>query len=296
MLYLFTSIIFTALLYIIFKAFARYGVDPLPAIVFNYTARVILGLIIDPEGLTTYVQKAPPLLLALCIGTGILFIAVFSLVSKGTRTLGVTATTIVSRMSMVIPAAFSIIYYKESLGWMKFTGILLAMIAIYFTVYEKKIKVLTNHGATKKSKKALWLPIFLFLGGGFADTLLRMAQIEYMPLKLDYVYIDILYSVSAITGIIALIVTRTSFKTIFKKQNIIWGFILGADNYVALLLFLLALTKGKLQGSQVFPINSVGIVLFSTVFAIIFYHEKMQTNKIIGLCLAISAILLISLS
>jgi len=295
MIYLFVSIIFTSFIYIIFRAFSRFNVDPMPAIVFNYLARVIIGFFIEPQSFFTYVHKAPPVLLMLCVFTGVAFIAIFSLISRATRIMGVTSTTIVSRMSMVIPAGFSIIYYHESLGLMKVVGILMALIAIYFTVYEKKIEEIKEK-KSKVNKTALLVPIFLFLGSGLADMLLKISQKEFMMNKLDYVYIDILYSVSALTGIIVLIVTRTSLKTIFRRQNLIWGIILGADNYIALLLFLLALTKGNMQGSQVFPINSVGIVLFSTLFAIIFYKEKLKGHRILGLALAVCAILIISLS
>jgi drug/metabolite transporter (DMT)-like permease len=297
MIYLFVSIIFTAFIYVIFRAFVQYGVDPLPAIVFNYVSRVFIGLIIDPESFTTYIHNAPPPLLLLCIGTGVCFIMIFSLVSQATRTLGITATTIISRMSMVIPAGFSILYYGENLGWMKFCGIILALIAIFFTVYKKKEKEeAPGAPVTAMGKLGIVLPILIFLGSGVADTFIKIAQTEYMPKKLDFVYIDILYSVSALTGIIALLVNRTPVKTMFRKVNLLWGFILGAVNYIALLLFLLALTKGGLQGSKVFPINSVGIVLFSALFALMFYKEKLNARKIFGLLLAVGAILLISWS
>jgi uncharacterized membrane protein len=295
MLYLFASILFTSFIYIIFKLFPRFNVDPLPAITFSYVSRVIFGFIIDPQSIGAYFSKTPLNLFLLAVSTGVTFIIIFSLVSRSTREIGVSATTITSRMSMVIPAGFSVILYNESLGAIKIIGIIIALIAIYFTVYQKKIGTISNTSATDTFKKSLFLPLFLFLGSGLADLLLKISQKNFMMNKPDFLYIDLLFTASAVAGITALAFNRIPVKQIVKKQNLFWGFVLGITNYISLLLFIMALTKGNLQGSQIFPINSVGIVLISTLLAMIFFKEKLVLNKTIGLVLAIGAILLISL-
>jgi drug/metabolite transporter (DMT)-like permease len=295
MFYLFASIFFTSFIYIIFKSFTRFGVDPLPAIVMSYVSRVIFGFIIEPNSLGQYFSKIPVNLLLLASATGVTFIIVFALVSRSTREIGVSSTTIISRMSMVIPAGFSIILYGDSLGWLKISGIVLALIAIYFTVYQKQGKVISGQGATIKNKRRLMLPVFLFAGSGIADTFLKISQKSYMLHKPDFLYIDMLFTASAVAGIIALLFIKMPLKQILKKQNLLWGLILGITNYISLLLFILALTKGNLQGSQIFPINSVGIVLVSALLAMIFFREKLVPHKIAGLILAVVAILLISL-
>jgi drug/metabolite transporter (DMT)-like permease len=294
LLYLFASIFFTSFIYIIFKSFPRFKVDPLPAITVSYVGRVILGFIIEPNSLGRYFTNIPVNLLLLAAATGVTFIVVFSLISRSTREIGVSSTTIISRMSMIIPAGFSVIMYNESLGLYKILGILIAFAAIYFTVYQKKIETVSEPGTTVKYKKSFWLPLFLFLGSGLADLLLKISQKNYMADKADFLYIDMLFMSSAIAGTIALAFNRMPIRQILKKQNILWGMLLGIVNYISLLLFIKALTSGNLDGSQIFPINSVGIVLISTILAIIFLRERLKSNRIAGLVMAVVAILLIS--
>jgi multidrug transporter EmrE-like cation transporter len=50
------------------------------------------------------------------------------------------------------------------------------------------------------------------------------------------------------------------------------------------------------EGSVVFPINNVSIIVLSTLIAILFFKEKLQKINSLGLAFALVAIALIALS
>jgi drug/metabolite transporter (DMT)-like permease len=309
MLYLFTSILFTSSLYVLFKLFPRYKVNSFVAIVFNYITCGLVGTQFYQKPLYDYLLEISLMLFLLSIITGIFFILVFYAQNLATRQLGVAGGTVVSRMSLVIPASYSIIMLGERLSLTKVLGILLALAAIYFTVYagEKKDKQNEKEEEDakentaekeklggKKNKKITWLiPLLAFLGVGLTDTLLNISRSYFIEGKPDFIYTDFLFASAAITGIFILSAQKAPVKTVFKPQNVLWGILLGLLNYFSLYFFIKALASNQLEFSKLFPINSVGIVLVSTLASILFFREKMTWRRLLGIGMAIAAILLL---
>lgn len=291
MLYLFTSILFTSSLYILFKLFPRYKVNAFPAIVFNYITCAVLGTLFYQKPVYDYLMEIPLILFLLSVITGIFFIVVFYAQNLATRQLGVAGGTVVSRMSLVIPATYSIIVVGEKLTVMKVAGIMLALAAIYFTVYaaapDKEKKEISD-------KKVNWItPLLAFLGVGLTDTLLNISRRFFIEDKPDLIYTDFLFGAAAVTGIFILSAQKAPFPMVFKPQNLFWGILLGVLNYFSLYFFIHALSSHALEYSKLFPVNSVGIVLVSTLASILFFKEKMNWRRISGIGMAIAAILLL---
>jgi len=58
--------------------------------------------------------------------------------------------------------------------------------------------------------------------------------------------------------------------------------------------FLLKAFKTDIESSTLFTINNVGIVILTTVFALLFFKEKLIKKNWIGIALAVFSILLVS--
>ncbi len=123
------SIILSGALIICFKAFETFNINSSNAISINYLFASSAGIIAgyDQFNSTEIVRSDwfPYTLLF-----GIMFISTFNLVAYGVKTSGLMVVSIAQKMSLIIPLAFSIIYYDESAGWLKMLGISLAIIAI----------------------------------------------------------------------------------------------------------------------------------------------------------------------
>jgi uncharacterized membrane protein len=79
-----------------------------------------------------------------------------------------------------------------------------------------------------------------------------------------------------------------------NKKAILWGVLLGIPNYFS--MYFLVKTLGVFPASYIFPINNIGIVALSTIIALLAFKEQLNKKNILGLGLAIIAILLISFS
>lgn len=295
MIFLILSILCTTVIYLLFQLFKRFDVDLFPAIIINYFTCTIIAPFFSDQPYTEYFTEIPRALFTYSILLGFSFIAVFYLMSSTTQLLGVAGGTIVSRMSMIIPAGFGVLYLQEPFTFIKGIGILLALSAIYFTVgLQKREDVQDDIDEPKKNSK-LWLPIAAFIGVGLVDTLLKISQVKFFGNKADTNFVGLTYFWALVAGLCIIAVFRNGdFKLLLKKKNLFWGFMLGLPNYFSIIWFYKALTTPNLHASTIFPVNSVGIVAFSSIAAIVFLREKVNVFTIIGLLLAVGAIVLLS--
>ena len=295
MIFLFLSILCTASVYIIFRIFPKYGIDSLAAICVNYLVCALMGLLFIDTNIFQYIRNAPAGEIGLVIITGVSFLLVFNLMSLTTLLLGVSGSTIISRMSMVIPAAMSIIWFAEHIGWMKGLGILMALPAIYFSVFQKNgSKPIQHNIPIRNNLLKAAIPILAFVGVGITDTELKLAQVWYLKSSPGKEYMTILFFCACLAGLLITTTKQGGIRKLISSKNLIAGLLLGLVNFFSLYFFFQALGSG-IEGSRLFPINSVGIVSIGSVIAILFLKEHVNARKIAGLLLAILAIVLISI-
>ena len=113
MIYLLLSILASTIIFINFKLFERFKINILQAIVVNYCIAFITG-IIAYDGTVT-ISKLPTydwFYFTLILGA--LFIIVFNLMAITTQRSGLSVVSVATKMSVVIPVLFGLIYYKES--------------------------------------------------------------------------------------------------------------------------------------------------------------------------------------
>ena len=73
--------------------------------------------------------------------------------------------SVASKMSVIIPISLGVILYNEQLGFIKIIGILLALIAVYFTS-KKKMEKYNKH-------PIFFYPVLVFIGAGTIDASLK---------------------------------------------------------------------------------------------------------------------------
>ncbi len=286
MFYLIATIILNVLISSIFKLFPKYNINTLQAIVANYIVCVITGsFFIGHIPSLNAAIHATWLPWSLLMGVG--FICIFNLLGYSTRVDGITTTTIANKLSLVIPALFSVILYKEQVGTGKVIGIILALPAVYLTTRVK--------GENNKPPN-LVLPALIFIGGGLLDTLMKYVQTYFLPTNdTQALYTIFCFATAASIGILIVAVLIMLRKTTIRMRNIVAGVCMGIPNYFSI-YYLIRLLESKdfLQSSAAIPVLNIGIVVASTLTAILLFKEKTTILRDIGLGLSILAILLIA--
>ncbi len=285
MIYFILVILLNTLLSVLFKIFPKYNIDTFQAIVFNYITCVITGTwYLGAMPFTTTQLHAGWLPYAIIMG--IAFISVFNLIGYCTKTIGITATTISNKLSLIIPVIISIIAYNETSTTLRIIGILLAIPAVYFS--SKKTE--------KAEKQNSWkLIALLFLLSGLLDSFVKFVETTFLNNTEDQAYFTIyVFSTAAIIGMGILIQNLIRKKNKFAFKNIVAGCILGIPNYFSIYFFIKLLNSHIMNSSAIIPIANIGVVVCAAIAALFLFKERMNKVNTIGLLLGIAAILLIA--
>lgn len=285
MFYLLATILLNAVLFCFFKVFPKYKVDALQAIVFNYCTCVVTGSIFMgsfPVGAGSLQQPWLPWAMLM----GCCFISIFNLIGYCTRKDGITTTTIANKLSMVIPVLFSIVLYHEAASTVKIIGILLAFPAVYLSTRVKE--------DGKQGQNLLW-PALLFVASGLLDTLVKYTEQRFVTsAELAATFTIHVFLTASLLGLLLLVVLAVTGKIKLHYRNIVAGVLLGVPNYFSIYYFIRLLNSGFLQSSAAIPVNNIGVVVASALLAMLFFKEKPQLYRIIGLVLSVLSILLIA--
>ena len=281
------AIVTFSLMLMLFKYFERFKVNNLQAIVSNYFTAGILALLSSIySGLEfeiSSILKADYFPAALTIG--FLFIITFNLLAYGTQKVGIAVTTVTNKMSMVIPVIIGVYLFNEQLQFLQLTGLILAILAIYFSSTKK--------GKLEFDKKYLLLILFIFFGQGIADGVLNWAQKTSIQSNNTAPFFASIFLIAGLLGGLYMVYDLFKNKVEFQLKNIIWGISLGIPNFLTLHFFIQALQNSSLQSAQIFPIVNMGIIVVSSIGGILLFKEKLSISNWSGIGLAILAIALI---
>jgi len=279
------------LLAIIFKSFEKYGIDNLNAIIINYftciiVASIATGGFIIPLNLIDQPWFYYSLLM------GIFFIFGFNLMGYSFQKAGVALTVIIAKMSLILPVIFAITLYNESLRVTKLMGILAAIAAIIFVnIPSNKVEL----QKLKISAFIILLPVLVWLLSGFIEITLFYVQIEELVTDDSLTFVVTSFGIAGILGL-----TFTSFRMLKSQiypttKDLIGGLVLGLPNFLTIYLLLYLLKEGW-EGSVLFPLNNIAILLLTALVGFIFYKERINTMKGVGLFLSLVAIVLIGMN
>ncbi|WP_031428817.1 EamA family transporter [Flavimarina sp. Hel_I_48] len=286
-MYLLYSILSSTIIFIVFKLFPRFNIDRLQAIVVNYMVACFAGLFFYQHSFS-YLEIVNQNWFPGALLLGFLFIAIFYLMALTTQRNGIAVVSVATKMSVVIPVAFGIVYFKDSLDAIKLLGIVLALLAVYLV----SLKTDLGLGLDRKN---LILPILVFMGSGIIDTSIKFLEETYIAQKDVPLFSAVIFAFAFVVGLVLLIFRFRKQPSKFDFKNILAGIALGLPNYFSIFFLVRALRNGW-ESSTVFLINNVGIVVLSTLIALLLFKEQMSRKNWFGLLLAIVGIILVSLS
>ncbi|QCX00280.1 DMT family transporter [Aggregatimonas sangjinii] len=286
MLDLILSVLFSSIIFVIFKLFNAYKVQTLYAIIVNYVVACIVGLLLykGTVAIATIPQK-PWFWGAFALGA--LFIIVFNLMAATAQKNGVSVASVATKMSLVIPVIVGVAFYKEELGPLKILGIILALAAVYFASVKRK------SGIIKVS--SFVLPVLVFLGSGIIDVSINYFREAHIAPEDFAIFSATVFAAAAIIGLGTVVVKsiRSTFK--INLRNVIGGICLGVPNFFSIYFLLRALGNEDLNSATVFTINNVAIVMCSTLLGILLFKERLIPKNWLGIALAVISIILVAL-
>jgi len=282
------SILASTIIFIVFKLFERFQINVLQAIVVNYITACTCG-ILTYSGKVTVASVTGSDWFFYTLALGALFIVVFNLMAITTQRNGLSVVSVATKMSVVVPIVFGLLYYKEDLGIYKGIGIVLALIAVYLASIKKQT-------GSSTTSKALLLPLFVFIGSGLIDTSLKFLEEQFVKENEVALFSATIFGAAAMIGIIVISIQKIQGKQPLQLKNLIGGIALGIPNFFSIYFLVKALRSDLFDSSGIFTVNNVAIVMLSTLVGILLFSEKLSTKNWIGIFLAIISIFLVTLS
>ncbi|MFN0728963.1 EamA/RhaT family transporter [Polaribacter gochangensis] len=284
MIYLVLSILISSLIFVVFKLFDVFKINTQQAIVVNYAIALSFGLGTSNVSVSIVEIPQQPWFLG-AFFLGFLFISIFNVMGITAQKNGLSVASVAGKMSVVIPIIFGIIVYNEGVGLVKVIGILMALIAVYLSSAKSD----TNPVKFKN----LLFPLLLFVGSGILDTGLKYVETTSVSEGEEPLFLATIFGCAFVLGFFVVVSQLINGKFQFHWKNILGGIVLGVPNYYSM-EFLLKAFKTDIESSTLFTINNVGIVILTTVFALLFFKEKLIKKNWIGIALAVFSILLVS--
>jgi drug/metabolite transporter (DMT)-like permease len=284
MIELILAILFSSVIFAIFKLFIRFKIDTFQAIVFNYVTAAVCGF-----GLYSQTWDANNLVdtrwVPFALASGILFISLFVILGLSSQQNGVAITSVATKMSMASGILGMIFLYNESVGILKFSGILLAFIGVIAVSWMKS--------DSQKAQGARWMLLILFFGSGLLDIVLNYAQKNALGTLTPSLFSAFGLATAGVFGSAILIFQLIQGKTKFELKNVLAGIVLGIPNYFSIYLLISSYQSTGWKDSTVLSIINVSVVLLSTLIGLLFFHEKINRLKLIGLVCSLLAIALL---
>ncbi|WP_018343566.1 hypothetical protein [Cytophaga aurantiaca] len=290
MFYLVLTILCTSALFILFRVYSNLKIDIFQSIVWNYVVCSITGFIQQYSLLNEalYHKHINTVIASSILGS--CFLPCFFLIGISTQRAGLTTTTMANKLSMVIPAGFAIVAGLAPFAWLQVAAFLLGIISIYLVTQKNSTETIADVPASNR-----YLPWFVFLSAGLLDlAILYINQTIASPESVGLFSIHT-FLAAASWGSITLIFLILTKKIQFESKAILSGIVLGIPNYFSVYYLLKTLNHFQHDGSFVFPMLNLCVILFTAVVSFLFFKEKFTTRLSIGLILASSSILLLYL-
>jgi drug/metabolite transporter (DMT)-like permease len=290
-------------LFIIFRYFSKFGVNTFQAVAVNYCVCVGTGLAFaDSNDLA---QFNPTNWWGMAIFLGFTFIGTFYLMGITTQKAGVTVATLANKMSMVIPVLINLLVFKSTQNFDFFNGLglLCALAAVVMSSYtskkdsenETQNSIENTQIATKPNPLAAFiLPVSIFFLGGVIDTSLSYANLKLLQKGEETVFPIVLFATAACIGLVGIAYNWLVKKEPFTQKSLFAGIILGVPNYFSIYFLLQALSDFGGNGAFVIPILNIGTILLATFISVLLLGDKLNRINIMGVLLALVAIVLLS--
>ena len=283
MLYLTLAILSSAGIAILIKIYRQQGRRAEVLIASNYILAMVLGWIFLWTTAEPWSVSAATFWLGL--GGGLLWPSAFYLYTWGIAIYGLSLTGAISRLALVIPILFGIFFLSEHLTLRTGVGILTVGSAF---ILHNPVKVRMWHSS---NWKAVWYFPVLVLIFGFVDLWVNLFN-HLGPRQEQFVFLTLLFSFSMLFSWLAVAVQRLKVTT-----GDFWtGLTIGVPNFFTSYFLLESLKSPFFAEHSAIAYtlySAVGVLLVFCLGAII-WREKITRGHLIGIALAVTAIVLLS--
>lgn len=288
MIYLICAIVFSALVSIIMRAGESKIKSTFGMFVANYVVCMILAIATRTEDFLLPAGEGSLFVWGLGLISGVLFLLSFVLLQINIQKNGVVLAAVFMKLGLIVSILIAILAFKEVPGWGQVIGIGIAIVAIF--VFNIKKNGQNGEDKEKKIEQegfGILLLLLLLLCSGVTDSMANIYD-KLGPANCKDDYLLIVFAVAALCALLMKIYKKEAIG----RADLVVGCLLGIPNYFSSKFLLLAL--GQVNAVVVYPVYSVATVVLITLAGVLFFKERLDKQKIIGIALVSIALILLN--
>ena len=281
MLFLILSIICSVTVGAIFKVARKYTVNHSQIVAWNYVFAILLCYFTYSPDLSSVDATAP---WWLYIAIGLLLPSVFLFLAASIKHIGIVKTDAAQRLSLFIPILAAWLIFHEQFSVLKIVAFVIALPALLLILTKKNQATATKW----------YYPAGVLIGFGIIDILFKqIASFTSLPYTTSLFIVFII----ALTVMIAVVGYEVIQKQVtITTNNLLFGAVVGVVNFGNILFYLKAHQAFSKNPSTVFAGMNMGVIIIGTLVGVIIFKEKLSMKNVVGLFLALAAIILIVIS
>ena len=275
MYYLIFSIMCSVAVSILLKISKNQNISIKQAVAVNYPVAAISAFILFKPNFGSNFN----ILLSewqILLSLGILLPAVFIIMGECVNRAGIAKSDAAQRLSLFLPIVAAFLIFGETLSTGKILAVILAIVSLAALVYKPKVNTY--------NKGAAWTLLGVWVGYGIIDILFKQLSTNASMTAANLCAVFVL---SAIVLFSYLILKKTKWN----KASILGGIILGCLNFGNIYFYFRAHQAYNNNPTLIFAAMNLGVISLGTITGTIVFKEKINVVNIIGICLAIIAII-----
>lgn len=287
MIYLILSILCSTAIFLLFKAFGNFKLNTFQAIVSNYLVAASCGIFLAPD-INAYANHISEEWMIIGLSLGVLFIGLFYLMAYTSQHVGVSAASVSTKMSLVLSMIFFVFLDpQEDFTIYKAAGLALAIPGVFLA----SVKKVDEHF----NIRFLIFPFIIFVGSAVIDSAIGYCEKAFLHGPSEQAVFASLPFIGAFSiGSLVLLIRRFSLGERFRPNSLVGGLFLGIVNYGSIYFLILAFDAELLDVSAMIPVNNLGVVVLSSLAAVIVYKEQLSNRNKLGIALSLIALLVLS--
>ena len=272
--YLILSIVCSVAVSILLKISKNKGISINQAVAINYPVAAISAFVLfKPNFIDNYnvLLSEWQLLLSL----GVLLPSVFIIMGECVKQTGIAKSDAAQRLSLFLPILAAFLIFGEVLSAGKVFAVVLAIVSLAALVYKPKSKI--------QRTGSIWILLGVWFGYGIIDILFKQLSKNTAMTATNLCTVFILSAIILFTYLIVR-------KTKWTKASILGGIILGCLNFGNIYFYFRAHQVYNNNPTLIFAAMNLGVISFGTIIGTAIFKEKINVINIIGIFLAMVAI------
>ena len=258
------------------KLARKHQIDVAQAIGVNYLTAIALCIVLLRPAPISVIESNTPLWILLLLG--FLLPTVFIVMARAVDKAGIVLSDAAQRLSLVLPLLAAAFIFGETIAGTKLLGVALAIAALVCLV----IKPTKGTTGSQQHQAALYL-VLVWLGYGLIDILFKQLSKGGAQFAGSLV---VTFVMAAVVMFGFLLFSRT----LWQRKSLVSGIVLGLLNFGNIYFYIKAHQHFPENPTLVFSAMNIGVITMGTLVGAGFFKEKLSRANLLGIALAISAI------